>query len=433
MSFMSLTAMNISHSEIMSVIEESGLFDRNFYLDANLDVAASHVDPLEHYVTYGAFEGREPNPIFNSCYYLEQCPELGQTRINPLWHYITSGVFKGLNPNPYFDTSYYLTQYPDVAASGINPLKHYLSFGVREKRHPSSEFATFFDGKQYSDVLQPDAHPLERFLHNARHFREALKVRVEEALFTRMQEDYLQLRMIEPLLPPIDKLKLLVKIRHPKYSPLADAYFKLVSMIDQPFSHLYILSHLGDDGFSRSSLNFCSLVKENIAVPLILVTDQIKPHLSQNFLPKDKVIYLESLLPGLSANDKATIIVRLIVQTAPRVVHNFNCQACWLAFRDYHRQLNCYTQLAASLPAQELDADRIPTGHTIKFFNQCIDKLKWVFVDNDGFKKELINQFALEEHNCEKLIVDCQPAQFLSKSNEKQKFSKTVLSLNGYL
>lgn len=39
----------------------SGLFDAEWYLAENNDVAAAGVDPAEHYIRHGAFEGREPN------------------------------------------------------------------------------------------------------------------------------------------------------------------------------------------------------------------------------------------------------------------------------------------------------------------------------------------------------------------------------------
>jgi hypothetical protein len=41
-------------------IERLGIFDRQAYLEAYPDVAQSRVDPVQHYVTTGAREGRTP-------------------------------------------------------------------------------------------------------------------------------------------------------------------------------------------------------------------------------------------------------------------------------------------------------------------------------------------------------------------------------------
>ena len=72
------------------------LFDENFYIAANPDVAAAGIDPLGHHATFGWLEGRDPSAVF--------------------------------------DTEAYLLAYPDVAAAGVDPLEHYLHAGAAEGR-----------------------------------------------------------------------------------------------------------------------------------------------------------------------------------------------------------------------------------------------------------------------------------------------------------
>ena len=43
-------------------LKRSGLFDAQWYLRHNADVADAGIDPLRHYVQFGASEGRAPNP-----------------------------------------------------------------------------------------------------------------------------------------------------------------------------------------------------------------------------------------------------------------------------------------------------------------------------------------------------------------------------------
>jgi lipopolysaccharide biosynthesis protein len=83
-------------SDAIGRLTETGIFDREWYLAQNADVAASGCDPLEHYLVHGAAEGR--------------------------------------NPSPMFDTNWYLAQNPDVAASGLNPAVHYALYGAAEGR-----------------------------------------------------------------------------------------------------------------------------------------------------------------------------------------------------------------------------------------------------------------------------------------------------------
>jgi hypothetical protein len=56
-------------------VAETGLFDRDWYELAYPDVHASGMDPLDHYVKFGAREGRNPNPLFNTKIYLHAQPQ----------------------------------------------------------------------------------------------------------------------------------------------------------------------------------------------------------------------------------------------------------------------------------------------------------------------------------------------------------------------
>ena len=78
------------------VVADSGLFDANWYRQNYSDVAEARATPLDHYLKFGATEGR--------------------------------------NPNSYFSTSAYLKFNLDVASSGMNPLVHYVRYGAAEGR-----------------------------------------------------------------------------------------------------------------------------------------------------------------------------------------------------------------------------------------------------------------------------------------------------------
>jgi ADP-heptose:LPS heptosyltransferase/GT2 family glycosyltransferase len=82
------------------LLAKSGLFDADYYLSANPDIAALNVDPLLHYLETGCHEGRNPNRDFDTSYYLRQCQSLGETPSNALTHFLTVGASRGLRPLP---------------------------------------------------------------------------------------------------------------------------------------------------------------------------------------------------------------------------------------------------------------------------------------------------------------------------------------------
>ena len=79
-----------------------GIFDGAFYLEKYPDVRAAGLDPLRHYVEYGAAEGRKPHRLFDPAYYLRQRPEARAAGVDPLVDFLEGGATFA-NPHPLFD------------------------------------------------------------------------------------------------------------------------------------------------------------------------------------------------------------------------------------------------------------------------------------------------------------------------------------------
>jgi hypothetical protein len=147
-------------------------FDSAKYLAANPDVAAAHVDPLRHFLTVGASEGRQPFALtqlltpsgFDYVYYLQHNPDVAAAGIDPLQHFQAVGWTEGRDPNALFDTAGYLANYTDVAAVHINPLDHYNAIGWLEDRDPSLAFDTSAYLAANPDVAAAQVNPLLHFL-----------------------------------------------------------------------------------------------------------------------------------------------------------------------------------------------------------------------------------------------------------------------------
>lgn len=88
----------------MTFVEQSGFFDRKWYLQMYPDVVKLKIDPVKHYLKFGWEERRDPSARFS--------------------------------------TSYYLNTYPDIQASGVNPLIHYIKFGAAEGRQPRAPWGS---------------------------------------------------------------------------------------------------------------------------------------------------------------------------------------------------------------------------------------------------------------------------------------------------
>lgn len=141
------------------------LFDGEFYLRTNPDVAAARMDPLKHYLKHGAREQRQPHPLFDPAHYLSGCPEARNAE-NPLAHFLEQ---KGpcVNPHPLFDCEAYVQAHPEAVG---NPLVHYAEAGRR------------------SEGTQAAAKPRFILLHY--HFFKNAGTTVEEILAHSLFENY---------------------------------------------------------------------------------------------------------------------------------------------------------------------------------------------------------------------------------------------------
>jgi hypothetical protein len=147
------------------VIADSGLFDAEYYLSVYSDVKRSGLAPLEHYLIWGANQGRNPNRLFDSLFYRHRCGGAPGTD-NDLVHWLKYGLVAGLVPHPLFDAGFYLAANPDVREAGINPLSHFLSQGGSEGRDPHPLFDSSYYQERYPDVVEHGVNPLVHYLEH---------------------------------------------------------------------------------------------------------------------------------------------------------------------------------------------------------------------------------------------------------------------------
>ncbi|NVJ97155.1 MAG: glycosyltransferase [Alphaproteobacteria bacterium] len=116
-------------AEDMVAIQESGLFQAKWYSQSHTDLWHKDLNPLAHFVSKGANEGRRPNPFFDLMWYRETyAEEVGDQ--NPLIHYIRSGWQKGYPPSNEFCPKAYVKKAKLPSDNSVEPLSHFLHHGL---------------------------------------------------------------------------------------------------------------------------------------------------------------------------------------------------------------------------------------------------------------------------------------------------------------
>ncbi|MBI5966100.1 MAG: polysaccharide pyruvyl transferase family protein [Chloroflexi bacterium] len=79
----------------LALIKSSSLFNTEWYLAQNLDIAQAGMDPAIHFLQHGGLEERDPSPQFSSSWYLNTNQDVKNARVNPLLHYLKHGRREG--------------------------------------------------------------------------------------------------------------------------------------------------------------------------------------------------------------------------------------------------------------------------------------------------------------------------------------------------
>ncbi|MBV9391892.1 MAG: glycosyltransferase [Verrucomicrobia bacterium] len=167
------------------------LFDVDWYLTENPDVAETGTEPLQHYLKYGWKEGRNPHPSFDAERYRAENADVAMAAVEPLCHYWKQGRTEGrkaypvlhgdkadLDPHvtdlatliaasPLFDPDAY-DAVAKTLAQGLDPALHYVLVGERRGLKPSPAFDPVYYGERYPDVAAWGGNRLGHYLQAGR-------------------------------------------------------------------------------------------------------------------------------------------------------------------------------------------------------------------------------------------------------------------------
>jgi hypothetical protein len=126
--------------------------------------ALGEKNPLVDYVVASDARRTSPHPLFNTEWYSGCQPPAQQRGTNPLLDYLEFGVTDDLNPHPLFDTLWYLTVNPDAIDSGLHPFIHFLRSDPAECRQTSPWFDANWYRTVYKDVASSGLHALTHYV-----------------------------------------------------------------------------------------------------------------------------------------------------------------------------------------------------------------------------------------------------------------------------
>lgn len=143
-----------------SLIRSSSLFDAPWYLSTYRDHIPARLDPVEHYIQFGASAGLNPCAHFHSRFYSSQSCATRRQGLNPLAHYIALGDGEGLWPNPYFDPSWWRHEH-GVTADAQTALEEFLASPDRQTLRTRSDIDNYWVFRSAECQLSGSADAVE--------------------------------------------------------------------------------------------------------------------------------------------------------------------------------------------------------------------------------------------------------------------------------
>ena len=179
----------LSADRKVAAVRSSGLFDRDYYLQRYPDVLKAGMDPVVHYVLYGANEGRWPNALFDTGWYLKKNPDVVITGENPLTHYLLRGEEEGRAPNAELSLEHLRRSFPETTPGDGRLLKEKLKH-QRAGHSPSMSPSA----KPSESALQETATKVRNFIEKGR-----TKSSTAPGLF----RDFTEFNRVAPFISPL--------------------------------------------------------------------------------------------------------------------------------------------------------------------------------------------------------------------------------------
>jgi glycosyltransferase involved in cell wall biosynthesis len=181
-----------------------------------------------------------------------------------------------------------------------------------------------------------------------------------------------------------------VERRKVSRSAIAQHYSQFDALMGSP-THVFLLPCLTRGGADAEAIIFMKTVlkqEHGSRITCILTEDCESSWLSR--LPKEiAVIELRNFLRGFSENDKASLLLRLLIQKKPRVIHNINCALGYKLFRESGPALSVESELFVSLFGFEFLPEGDLGGYAVWDLPDCIDNITRVLTDSHTFGQRL--------------------------------------------
>lgn len=339
---------------------------------------------------------------FDIAFYIMTYPDIAKAKsLDLIQHYIDYGANEGRNPSPYFSTNYYVNRYPDVKSSGVNPYYHWLSTG-RKEGYIALPFAKF---DEMCKILNRAPNEVQEILIT-RH--KSYRDRFENGTLGDMVRKAIE---FEPLIALSWKEAFTVKLP-PFHSDPIVRQVVAIHQLHEAAGHqrakaVVVIPHCRLSGATRIAGHLACVLADIYGANEVIVlrTDIDLMQFPEWFPVGSRHVDLATAVDKLEAPMREKLLVEFLRSVKPLVVFNVNSRLFWDALRSYAKALSASMALYTYFFCNDKDLYGFWTGYPLHKFYRYFDMLTSVITDSHYLAEELRTRHLVPPDQAGKIVT----------------------------
>ncbi|WP_225780861.1 glycosyltransferase family 4 protein [Xenophilus sp. Marseille-Q4582] len=182
------------------------------------------------------------------------------------------------------------------------------------------------------------------------------------------------------------------------YSLPGDSYFHLKALLPPHLDHIIFVPWLKSGGADLGAIHFANALATDFAQRVaVIATENASSPWSDRLAAGVTFVPAGSALEELEAQHRIDVVVRLLLQISPGVIHVMNSKLAWEAVKRNGLALRQHSRIYASLYCDDINEQGLPVGYARSYLGHCHAMLDAVVSDNPVTPRLWCRQMGLRE------------------------------------
>lgn len=226
-------------------------------------------------------------------------------------------------------------------------------------------------------------------------------------------EEWQGMNALEPQLFPDQETLQSICWYTPVRTRIAQPYIDLAHLWGNEVSHVFFVPWLKRGGADRVVINYLrALVEMGGHRGIVVIADRNDDSPWSSLLPEGvKFIEFGKLFAHWSPDEREQVMVRLIIQSEPKVIHNINSELCYQLLLKYGRAISRISRVFTSVFCYERTPEGKIVGFPFKYLDLVFDYQVKILFENRYFMKYLSGLYGFDEEKLSLLYTPFEQPQ----------------------